>query len=276
MIKKTLQEKYSQLNKEKSALLATNFYNVETLQGVLRAAKQTTMPLILQTSPSTISYLGAHVAAQLAKASLKQMGVEGWLHLDHAESFDLIKECLDEGYDSVMIDASKQSFEENVKITKKVVKLAEQYGASVEAELGYIAKPGEDSSELQFTNPEQARNFVDTTGIDALAVAIGSAHGFYDKEPNLQIDLLRQIDEATPCALVLHGSSGIPSDQIRAGIRSGIRKINIATEMKNIFMQTLKQELADSDNIDLRKVFPPATEQITSLVIQKLENINNA
>lgn len=272
----TLQEKFEQLDNEQSALLATNFYNVETLQGVLRAAKQTGMPLILQTSPGTTSYLGVHVAAQLAKASLKQFGIEGWLHLDHAESIDLIKECLDEGYDSVMIDASKKPFKENVEITQKVVQLAEKYGASVEAELGYIAKPGEDSSELQFTNPEEARRFVEATGIDALAVAIGSAHGFYDQEPNLQIELLQQIDDATPCALVLHGSSGIPSNQIQEGIRSGIRKINIATEMKNIFMLTLKRELADSDDIDLRKVFPPATAQITSLVAEKLENIKKA
>jgi len=272
----TLQEKFNQLDKQQSALLATNFYNIETLQGVLGAARQTDMPLILQTSPSTISYLGAHVAAQLAKASLKQFGVDGWLHLDHAESIDLIKKCLDEGYDSVMIDASKKPFDENVEITKKVVKLAEKYGASVEAELGYIAKPGEDSSELQFTNPGEARRFVEETGIDALAVAIGSAHGFYVQEPNLQIKLLQEIDDVTSCALVLHGSSGIPSDQIREGIRSGIRKINIATEMKNIFMRTLKEELADSDNIDLRKVFPPATEQITELVVNKLENIKKA
>lgn len=271
----TLQEKFKQLHEQEAAVLATNFYNYETLSGVLQAASETNSPLILQTSPSSVKYLGAEMAAAMAFAGLKKLGVEGWLHLDHAESFDMIKMCLDAGYDSVMIDASEKSFSENVDITSKVTELAKEYGANVEAELGYVAKLGQSQDSAGFTDPDEAKSFVDQTGVDALAVAIGSAHGFYKKEPNLDLERLEKISKATPCALVLHGGSGIPDIQLQEGIRRGIRKINLATEIKNIFMKTLQDQLRNTDEIDLRKVFPPATDSINHLVQAKIEIINN-
>lgn len=271
-----LQEKFRQLELEGSALLATNFYNYETLLGVLKAASAMDMPIILQTSPGTIHYLGVEMAAAMARAGLKAHGVEGWLHLDHAESYDMIKECLDAGYDSVMIDASEKSFEENVDITSAVTELAKEYNANVEAELGYVAKLGQSHQKEGFTKPGEASEFVKKTGVDALAVAIGSAHGFYKKEPKLDLELLKTIDDAVDCALVLHGGSGIPADQLQEGIRRGIRKINVATEIKDIFMATLKNEISSTDNIDLRQVFPPATEQVSRLVQKKLAIIKQA
>jgi ketose-bisphosphate aldolase len=272
----TLQEKFGQLEQQGSALLATNFYNYETLLGVLKAASAANMPVILQTSPSTINYLGVKMAAAMARAGLEAHGVEGWLHLDHANSYDMIRECLDAGYDSVMIDASEKSFDENVEITSLITGLAKPYNANVEAELGYVAKLGQSHEQEGFTKPGEARDFVSQTGVDALAVAIGSAHGFYKKEPKLDLDLLKRIDESVDCALVLHGGSGIPAEQLREGIRRGIRKINLATEIKDIFMGTLKRELLATDNIDLREVFPPAIEQVSSLVQKKLAIIKNA
>lgn len=271
-----LQEKFKELDKQGSAVLATNFYNYETLSGVLQAASATASPLILQTSPNSVKYLGAGMAAAMAKAGLEKYGVEGWLHLDHAESYDMIKMCLDAGYDSIMIDASEKSFSENVDITSKVTELAKKYGANVEAELGYVAKLGQSQDSAGFTDPEEAKSFVDQTGVDALAVAIGSAHGFYKKEPNLDLERLEEINRATECALVLHGGSGIPDKQLQDGIRRGIRKINLATEIKNIFMKTLQDQLKNTDEIDLRKVFPPATDSINHLVQAKIEIINNA
>lgn len=271
----TLKEKFTALDKQHSALLATNFYNYETLSGVLQAAVATKSPLILQTSPSTIDYLGVNMAVAMARAGLNQSGVEGWLHLDHAESYDLIKQCLDAGYDSVMIDASEKSFSENVDITSKVTELAKKYGANVEAELGYIAKLGQSHESAGFTNPEEAKKFVDQTGVDALAVAIGSSHGFYKKEPNLDLERLEQIYKITDCALVLHGGSGIPGKQIQDGIRRGIRKINVATEIKNIFMKTLQNQLKNNEEIDLRKVFPPATNKVNLLIQTKFAIIND-
>jgi len=272
----TLQEKFGQLEKAGSALLATNFYNYETLLGVLKAASSMAMPIILQTSPSTINYLGVKMAAAMARAGLEAHGVEGWLHLDHAESYDMIRECLDAGYDSVMIDASEKPFDQNVEITASITGLAKTYNANVEAELGYVAKLGQSHNKEGFTKPDEAKEFVRQTGVDALAVAIGSAHGFYKKEPKLDLDLLKSIDDVVDCALVLHGGSGIPAEQLREGIRRGIRKINVATEIKDIFMGTLKKELLATDNIDLRQVFPPATGQVTSLVQKKLSIIKEA
>lgn len=272
----TLQQKFKELDNEGSAILATNFYNFETITGVLQAASAKEVPLILQASPSTINYLGAGVAASLARSTMDKHGVEGWLHLDHAESYDLIKECLDEGFDSVMIDASEKSFDENVAITSRVIELAKSYGANVEAELGYVAKLGQSHEKEGFTKPEEAKTFVEQTGVDALAVAIGSAHGFYKKEPSLDLERLEQIHQATSCALVLHGGSGIPDSQLQQGIRRGIRKINVATEIKDIFMKTLQEELQQNTEIDLRKVFPPATEKINHLVQGKMAIVKGA
>lgn len=271
-----LQEWFYELDKAGSAVLATNFYNFETLTGVVRAAAESDSKIILQTSPSTIRYLGVHMAATMARTALRDYGVEGWLHLDHAESHDMIKECLDAGYDSVMIDASEKPFEQNVEITSVITELAKRYHASVEAELGYVAKLGQSHDKEGFTNPDEAKQFVSQTRVDALAVAIGSAHGFYKKEPKLDLSLLKKINDAIDCALVLHGGSGIPDDQLQEGIRRGIRKINLATEIKDIFMGTLKNQLINSDNIDLRQVFPPATEQVSILVQKKLAIIKEA
>lgn len=271
----TLQEKFRELEKNGSALLATNFYNFETLSGVLEAAAATHQPIILQTSPSTVRYLGMKMAAVMALAGLEKYGVEGWLHLDHAESYDMIKECLDAGYDSVMIDASEKPFDENVQITSRVTELASSYNANVEAELGYVAKLGQSHDKEGFTDPEEALEFVHQTGVNALAVAIGSVHGFYKKEPNLDLERLKKIHKTVDCSLVLHGGSGIPDEQLQEGIRRGIRKINVATEIKNIFMNTLKNTLQGTDNIDLREVFPIATEEVNRLVQKKLKIIHN-
>lgn len=268
-----LQEELALNKKEGKALLATNFYNYETLAAVLTAAKQLNSPLILQLSESSLHYMGLKVAAKMAKAGIAQFGVEAWLHMDHGGDVSLVKACLDAGFDSVMIDASEKPFDENVKITREIVKYAEKYNANVEAELGYIAKLGQ-GQDMVYTQPEEAKQFVEATGVNALAIAVGSAHGFYKETPKLQLDLIARINEATSAALVLHGSSGIPHDQVQESIRRGITKINLATEIKNIFMKKLQKVLADSDEIDLRKVFPKATQAATDLVSEKLRVIN--
>lgn len=265
-----LREKFKDLDGKNSALLATNFYNFETVNGILQAASSLQMPIILQASPSTINYLGIEVTASLARAAMEKHKVEGWLHLDHAESIDLIKQCLDAGFDSIMIDASEKSFEENVEITTRVTELAAPYEVNVEAELGYVAKLGQSHEKEGFTKPEEAKRFVELTGVHALAVAIGSVHGFYNKEPNLDLPRLQQIYQTTGCALVLHGGSGISDSQLQEAVHRGIRKINLATEIKDIFMKTLQNVLTGTNEIDLRKVFPTATDKVTELVKEKL------
>jgi len=270
MNKPTLQQKWKELQLQGQALLATNFYNLETLQGVLQAASATKKSIILQLTKSSIDYMGLSVAKQLAESMLKFYGVEGWVHLDHGDSYELAAACLDAGFESVMIDASEKPFDENVRITRSVVKIAEKYGANVEAELGYVAKLGQSTNEKGFTEASEAKLFVEETGVNALAVAIGSAHGFYKEEPKLDLKRLSEIRNATSAALVLHGASGIPHETLREAIRRGICKINLATEIKNIFMKTLKNKLANEEEIDLRKIFPGATTAVTQLVKDKL------
>ena len=266
----SLQDKFKEVQQQQETLLATNFYNFETLKGVVEAAAFAKKPIILQLTKSSIDYMGLPVAVGLAESMLKLYEVEGWIHLDHGGSYELIARCLDAGFTSVMIDASELSFEENVRITKSVVMLAEKYGANVEAELGYIPKLGQHTQKVGFTEAKDAKRFVEHTGVNALAVAIGSAHGFYKDEPKLDLDRLTEIRNATTVALVLHGGSGIPHDVLREAVRRGICKINLATEIKNIFMKTLKNKLLNEDEIDLRKIFPHATNSVVDLVKDKL------
>ena len=271
-----LQDRLKQLKAEKKAILAANFYNFETLSGILKAASNLKLPLILQLSESSIRYMSLPVATAMAKAAIKESGVESWLHLDHGSSVEMVQRCLDAGFDSVMIDASEKTIEENIKLTGRVVEIAARYGASVEAELGFVAKLGQQQDQHLFTQPEDAARFIDNTHVNALAIAIGSAHGFYKHEPKLDIALLARIHNAIPTPLVLHGSSGIPDDMLRDAIANGICKINLATETKNTFLIALKERLKFNSEIDLRIVFPDATQAVVDLIEKKLEIINKS
>jgi ketose-bisphosphate aldolase len=268
-----IQEKLVQLKKDKKAILATNFYNLETLKGILHASKEADLPVILQLSKSSIEYMGLKMAVTMARQGLKDYQVEGWLHLDHGDSPELVKKCLEAGFDSVMIDASEKSFDENVKVTSQVVEMAKKFHANVEAELGFVAKLGQNQAGA-FTSPEEAKRFVELTGVNALAIAIGSAHGFYTEKPNLRINILQQIEQITPAVLVLHGSSGIPVPMLKDAVKHGITKINLATEIKDAFMKALKAHLMQSDEIDLRKVFPVGINAVTDLVREKLLSLH--
>lgn len=269
-----LQDKFKELVKQKKGLLATNFYNYETLSGILTAASELHQPIILQLTKSSIEYMGLNMAVSMARTALKDYRVEGWLHLDHGDSIDLVYQCLEAGFDSVMIDASEKPFNENIALTRDVAKLAAKYGANVEAELGYVAKLGQPHENSGFTQPDEAEKFVQETNVNALAIAIGTAHGFYKTRPVLQMELLSEIHKVTDATLVLHGGSGIPHKDLSETIDRGICKINLATEIKNIFMLTLKDQLAHTDEIDLRKVFPVATRAVTDLVKEKLRIVN--
>ena len=271
----TLKEKLKEVTAKKRGLLATNFYNLETLHGVLKAASSKKQPLILQLTRSSIQYMGLKTAVTLGRTGLKEFGVEGWIHLDHGDSIELAQVCLDEGFDSVMIDGSELPFAENIKITKEVVKRAQPYNAHVEAELGYVAKLGQPHSGQVFTQPSEAKIFVDETGVDSLAIAIGTAHGFYKEEPHLQFDLLSEIHHTINNTLVLHGGSGISGEKLKEAISRGISKVNLATEIKNVFMITLQSILKETHEIDLRKVFPAAIEKVADLVKTKLEIVKN-
>lgn len=269
----TLQEKLKEYQRDQKAILATNFYNLETLQSILTAAESCRAPVILQLTRSSIEYMGLKESVALARQSLEDYGVEGWIHLDHGDSVELVQECLDAGFDSVMIDASNKPFSENVEITRQVVETAQKYNANVEAELGYIAKLGQDQTG-EYTTVDEASEFVRQTGVDALAIAVGSAHGFYKSAPNLNIERIAEIHKAIDTILVLHGSSGIPDPMIQSAIKNGITKINLATEIKDTFMKALKNTLLSTDEIDLRKVFPKARKPVADLLIHKFKIVN--
>lgn len=264
----TIKELLLKCQREKTAVLATNFYNFETLTAVMKAAQVADAPVMLQLTRSSIDYMGIDVAVKMARQAIADYGLQGYIHLDHGGSVELVQRCLDAGFDSVMIDASEKPFEENVETTCKVVEMAKAYGVPVEAELGYVAKLGQEQGG-GFTTPGDAKRFVNATGVDSLAVAIGSAHGFYKQPPHLDIPRLAAIHAATPVCLVLHGSSGIPHPMVQEAIANGIVKVNLATEIKDTFMRALKNILLTTDEIDLRKVFPKAVTPTVDLLVEK-------
>ncbi len=262
------------MQKEKKALLAANYYNFETCKGILLAASELKQPVILQLTKSSINYMGLKTAVQIGRTLSEELEVESWLHLDHCDEIELIRKCLDIGFDSVMIDASDKPIEQNIKMTKEVVKLAKSYDANVEAELGSVPKLGKELEDDKFTDPDEAKIFVDKTGVNALAVAIGSKHGFYKGEPKLDMERLKKIRQLTDVSLVLHGGSGIPESSLKKAIEMGIVKINVATETKDIFTRTLKNALMKSEEIDFRKIFPEAIISVKELIISKLKIVS--
>ena len=271
----TIKELLKQCQQEKTAVLATNFYNFETLTAIMKAAQKTEAPVMLQLTKSSIDYMGLDVAVKMGRQAIQDYGLQGYIHLDHGPSIELVQRCLDAGFDSVMIDASEKPFEENIETTRKVVEISKPYKVNVEAELGYIAKLGQNQAG-GFTTPEDAKKFAEATGVDALAVAIGSAHGFYKLPPHLDIQRLAQIHAATPVCLVLHGSSGIPHPMVQEAIANGIVKVNLATEIKDTFMRALKNVLLSTEEIDLRKVFPKAVDPVVDLLCEKYRMVGTA
>jgi tagatose 1,6-diphosphate aldolase GatY/KbaY len=257
-----------------SAVAALNFYNAETLLAHIRAANALRASIILQTTESTINYLGLGLIVAMARAAAEQMEKPVALHLDHGGSYELAERCIEAGYTSVMFDGSKLSFSENCAQTRRVVEVAHARGVSVEGELGHVAHNDEaagDDITSFYTRPEDALRFVEKTGVDALAVAIGTAHGFYKGEVRLDFDRLTQIREAVEeTALVLHGGSGVPEELLRQAIVHGISKINFGTELKNAFTLAVKQSLSSSDDIDLRRTFAPAIAAVQQISLAKI------
>lgn len=258
--------------RERRAVAALNFYNAETLRAHINAANAVGASIILQTTESTINYLGLAVAQAMARAAAAEIGQPVALHLDHGASYGLAARCIETGYTSVMIDGSKLPFEENCHLTRRVVELAHAHGVSVEGELGHVAH-NDDADDISryYTRPEDAAQFVRETDVDALAVAIGTAHGFYKGEVRLDFDRLAEIRDAVgETALVLHGGSGVPDELMRRAIACGIAKINFGTELKSAFTLAVKHALAASDEIDLRKTFAPAVRAVQEVSASKI------
>jgi tagatose 1,6-diphosphate aldolase GatY/KbaY len=240
----------------------------------MRAANALNASIILQTTESTINYLGLRMIKAMATAAADEIEQPVALHLDHGSNYDLAVRCIDHGYTSVMIDGSKLSFTDNCALSRRVVELAHSAGVSVEGELGHVGQNSEPSSaDKQFlTDPTDAERFINETAVDALAVAVGTAHGFYKGEVKLDFNRLLEISAAVPnTPLVLHGGSGVSAELLRKAIACGIRKINFGTELKNAFTNAVKHSLSTTDDIDLRRTFAPAISAVEEISKAKIQ-----
>lgn len=259
------------------AICAFNIHSFDMLQAVVEAATETKSPVIIQTSMSTVKNLGAYNLVASTEAAARHAGIPIALHLDHCTDFSMIIQCIRLGYTSVMIDASMHSFDVNIKQTRRIVEVAEACGVNVEAELGRVGNVademnwGEHSS--KFPEPEDCKRFVDATKVTSLAPAVGTIHGVSTKEVQIdfsRINLIAKSVASTP--LVLHGGSSIPTDLLKLAIKSGISKVNIATELRIAYTNTLKDFLvANPNENDPRIYLKPAKQAVKNLVIEKMK-----
>ena len=279
------------------AVGAFNINNLETVLAVSEAAVEEKSPAIVAVTPSAIKYAGLPYISKIAKTAAESSAVPMSLHLDHGEDFDTVSKCIGAGFTSVMIDGSHLKFDENIALTKRVVDLAHPKGVAVEAELGRLAGVEEktvEEKEAILTDPDSAREFVERTGVDALAVAVGTSHGAYKfkAEPKLDFERLKIISDRVHVPLVLHGASsvpawiiekaskygaelggakGIPEDHIKQAISLGISKINIDTDLRLAFTATVREVLANSPKeFDPRKILGPAKEAMKEVVRGKM------
>lgn len=234
--------------KEGYAVPAFNIHNLETIQVVVESANEMKSPVIIAGTPGTFEYGGRDYLQKIIEVAASKYDIPIAIHLDHHEKYEDIEESILLGTKSAMIDASHASYDENVAITKKVVALAHKHGASVEAELGQLGGIEDDKEvdekDARYTNPAQAKQFVEDTNIDSLAIAIGTAHGWYKERPKLDLDRLSEIRALVDVPLVLHGASDVEFDLVQKTIERGICKVNIASELKKAFANGIKEYFA--------------------------------
>jgi len=227
------------------AVGAFNYCNAESAQAIAEVGCELRSPVMLITGPWEVPILGAKMLADIAKWVAAEASVPVCLHLDHATEIELVRECIEAGFPSVMIDASRHNFEENIRLTKMVVDMAHPRGITVEGELGAVGRVDdstvEGEGESSLTEPDRAAEFVERTGVDALASAIGNAHGIYTQRPILDFERLTAIRNATGIPLVLHGGSGTPADQLHQAIDIGISKVNVASELGRAFLNAIER-----------------------------------
>lgn len=260
--------------KNGTAIVSFNVHNLETIQGVIEGAYIENSPVIIQTTPGTLKHTGIEYIYEIVKTASLMYDIPIALHVDHCRDFKLIMECIRHGYTSVMIDASHLPYKENIKAVKHVVECAHAVGVAVEGELGRIGGIEDTIAEkdrtLLFTVPEEAKDFIDKTGIDTLAVAIGTAHGMYKGKPNLDFDRLIKIKEKVDIPLVLHGASGLSDEQIKESLKYGVAKINIATDLKIAMAKAIRDTLICTSEYDPRNYMGAAKQAIREVVIQKI------
>lgn len=255
------------------AVGAFNVENMEMAMAIIGAAEELHAPVILQTTPSTIRYAGVDMYASIVSALAKKVCVPVALHLDHGSSYELAVQALHAGYTSLMIDGSHETFEDNIAVSRRVVEMAHPCGIPVEAELGLVGGKEDDleSAGNTGTDPDQAAEFVRRSGVDSLAVAIGTAHGFYAGTPVLDKQRLSDIRKKVDIPLVLHGASGLRDEEVRDCIRRGICKVNFATELRAVFTGGIRAGLTEKpETVDPKPLGKIGIARLTELVKNRM------
>lgn len=258
------------------AVGAFNANNMEIVQAIVEAAEEMEAPVIIQASQGAIKYAGLDMITAMVQAVAQKAKVPVTLHLDHGTDYATVVSCIRRGFTSVMFDGSQWSEEENIARTKEIVKIAHAVGVSVEGEIGKIGGVEDDirveEREALLTPVPDAIEFYRATGVDALAMAFGTAHGHYRLPPKLAFDRIDAVHKETGAFLVMHGGSGVPDEDVRRGIQLGIRKINIDTELREAFVEELRRQLAEHPGeIDPRKLLGPAREALKAKIKEKME-----
>lgn len=268
--------------KEGYAVPAFNVHNLETLQVVVETAAEMRSPVIIAGTPSTIEeYTGPDYVKAIAEVAASKYNIPIAIHLDHFEDVDAIKRDIDIGFRSCMIDASKHEFEENIAIVKEVVEYAHRFDTVVEAELGKLGGKEDDlvveEKEAMYTNPYDAAEFVKRTGVDSLAIAIGTAHGLYKGEAKIDFNRLTEIRNRVDVPLVLHGASDVQDELVKKAISLGICKVNVATDLKIPFSDAVKEYFRQNpDANDPRKYMTPGKEAMKKVVEHKINVCGSA
>lgn len=262
------------------AVGAFNAENMEMVQAIVAAAEELSSPVIIQTTPGSLQYADTDMFFGMVNAEAKKAKVPVALHLDHGNSAELCAKAILSGYTSIMIDGSKLAFSENVALTKKVVEFAHAMGVPVEGELGTVGGK-EDThevkdSEKSYTDPEEAKDFAEQTGVDFLAVGIGNAHGFYKGVPQLRFDILEKTKSLVSIPIVLHGASGIPDEDVKKSTGLGICKVNFATELRDAFTKGVKEYLEKNPEVfDPKKYNGAGREKVKELIKHKMHVLNS-
>jgi fructose-bisphosphate aldolase class II len=253
-----------------------NMNNLEFAKAIVQAAKEENSPFIFGVSEGALKYMGMEYTVAIAEAAAKESGLPIALHLDHGSTFEVAMACIRAGFSSVMFDGSHHSFEDNIRLTKEVVKAARAMGVSVEGELGTIGGVEDDISvdeaDAALAKPEEAIRFYEETGVDCVAIAVGTAHGMYAGEPNIRFDIIEEVSKAIPVPVVLHGGSGVPDEMIKKSILAGVGKINVNTENQVACTNTIREVLANNSKVyDPRKYLGPATSAMVEVVRSKIQ-----
>lgn len=264
-------------NEGKGAVGAFNVHCFEMLPAMVRAAEELGVPVILQTSLGTARYIGFEPLIAAVKAIAEKSAVSVALHMDHCKDIDALKEAIDKGYSSVMYDGSSLSLEENIKNTKEVVAYAHERNVSVEGEVGSIGGAEEGvvvaKDDAMYTKPEDALYFAENTGVDALAVSIGTTHGQYKSKAKINYELLAELKEKLgDTGLVLHGGTGVSDEDMRRCVREGMKKINVGTELNKSYIEVVRETFTGEDVTpltSLRNLLGPANDKVADVVKEK-------